>query len=130
MTMSILAVPLTQWVFYHLYFLKICNMKDRLLINKMQSQIWNPLNVLNGCLYCDRSFINIDKSFINKPTFFNFVPQLINKTYRTGTKVILEICTCAIVVQANISLMTRLNFAWVFYGPPSIIKFDHCSGNV
>ena len=37
-------------------------MKDRLLINKMQSQISNPLNVLNGCLYCDRSFINIATS--------------------------------------------------------------------
>ena len=27
--------------------------------------------------YCDRSFLN-------KPTFFNIVPQLIKKTYRTG----------------------------------------------
>ena len=34
-------------------------MKGRLLINKMQWQISNPLSVLNCCLYFDRSFINI-----------------------------------------------------------------------
>ena len=28
-------------------------MKGCLLINKMQSQILNPLSVLNCCLYCD-----------------------------------------------------------------------------
>ena len=26
-----------------------------------------------------------DKSFISKPTFFNFVPQLNKKTYHVGT---------------------------------------------
>ena len=34
-------------------------MKGRLLINKMQSQILNPLIVLNFCLYHGRLFINI-----------------------------------------------------------------------
>ena len=28
---------------------------------------------------------NCDKSFINQPNFFNFVAQLIKKTYRAGT---------------------------------------------
>ena len=35
------------------------NMKGRLLINKMKSQISNLLSVLTCCLYHDRSFIYI-----------------------------------------------------------------------
>ena len=34
-------------------------MKGRLLMNKMQSQISNPLSVLNCCLYCARLFLTI-----------------------------------------------------------------------
>ena len=48
-----------------------------------------------------------DKSFINKPTFFSFVPQLIKKTYRAGTTWFYRFA-CAIGAQAHISLMTRL----------------------
>ena len=61
------------------YFYKIRNTKDHSLINKTQSQISNPLSVLNCGSYCNRSFINknCDKSFINKPAFLNSVPQLI-----------------------------------------------------
>ena len=71
--------PNTMSFLNHLHFQKICNMKDCLLNKKMQLQISNPLNVLNCSLYYDRSFINSDKSFINKPTFLNFVPQLLKK---------------------------------------------------
>ena len=79
-------------------------MKGRLLINKMQWQILNPLSVLNCFLYHDRSFINI---VINKPTLFNFVRQLIKKMYPTGTMWFYRFA-CAIGPQAHISLMTRL----------------------
>ena len=48
-----------------------------------------------------------DKFFINKPTFFNFVPQSIKKTYCAGTKWFYRF-TCAIVAKAHVSLMTRL----------------------
>ena len=49
-----------------------------------------------------------DKSFVNKPTFFfNFVPQLIKKTYRADTTWFYRF-TCAIGAQAHIFLMTRL----------------------
>ena len=48
-----------------------------------------------------------DKSFINKPTFFNFVPQLIKKTYRAGTMWFYRF-VCMRVAQVHISLMTRL----------------------
>ena len=73
--------------FNYLYFQKI-----RLLINKIQQQISNPLSVLNCFLYCDRS-INIVTSFSQiNILFLNFVPQLIKKTYRVGHNVILKIC--------------------------------------
>ena len=48
-----------------------------------------------------------DKSFINKPAFFNSVPQLIKKTYRAGTMWFYRFA-CTIGAQAHISLMTRL----------------------
>ena len=62
------------------------NTKRYLLINKTQSQVSSPLSVLNCRLYCERPFINkyCGKSFINKPDFLNFVPQLIRKIYRPG----------------------------------------------
>ena len=48
-----------------------------------------------------------NKSFINKPTFLNFVPQLIRKIYHVSTARFYRFA-CVIVVQAHISLMTRL----------------------
>ena len=48
-----------------------------------------------------------DMSFINKPTFLNFAPQLIKKTYCMG-KTWFYRFACVIVVQALTSLMTRL----------------------
>ena len=41
-----------------------------------------------------------DKSFINKHTFFNFVPQLVKKTYCTSTTWFYRFA-CMIVVQAH-----------------------------
>ena len=70
MMMNILAVPLTQ-LFYYLHFQKMHNMKGCLLINKMQSQILNPLNVYTEWLFVLWQVVYkyCDKSFINKPTF-------------------------------------------------------------
>ena len=48
-----------------------------------------------------------DTSFINKPTFSNFVPQLIKEMYCVGTIWFYRF-VCTIVMQAHISLMTRL----------------------
>lgn len=60
-------------------------MKGHLLLNKMQSEISNPLSVVNGCLYFWQVLYRYcDKSFINKHAFLNFVPILIKKNYRTG----------------------------------------------
>ena len=65
-------------------------MKHHSLINKIQSQILNPLSVFSCWLYCDWFFINkCKKSFISKPAFLNFVPQLIRKIY---FNLILQIC--------------------------------------
>ena len=48
-----------------------------------------------------------DKSFINKPTFFNIVLWLIKKTYHMGTTWFYRFA-CTMVAQAHISSMTRL----------------------
>ena len=48
-----------------------------------------------------------DKSFINKPTFLNIVPQLIKKTYRAGTTWLYKF-PCTIVAQAHIALITSM----------------------
>ena len=53
---------------------------------QIQSQILNPLSVFSCWLYCDWFFINkCKKSFISKPAFLNFVPQLIRKIYCANT---------------------------------------------
>ena len=48
-----------------------------------------------------------EKSFINKPTFFNIVPQLIKKTYHVDTTWFYRFA-CSVVAQAHNSLRTRL----------------------
>ena len=54
-----------------------------------------------------------DKSFINKPTYFNFVPQLIKKTYRAGTAWFSRF-VCAIAVQAHFFNDKTANIAFLF----------------
>ena len=86
-------------------FRKYINMKGRLVINKMQLQISYLLSVLNFFVPWQVVYKYCDKSFINKPTFLNFVPQLIKKI--SGRSWFCRF-RCMIVAQAHISLMTRL----------------------
>ena len=92
----------------------------------MQSQISNPVNLLIFFFVLWQVVYKYsDKSFINKPTFFNIVPQLFKKTYRVGTTWFYRFA-CMIVVQAHISLMTRLcGIVWqpsIFKGFTSILE--------
>ena len=76
----------------------------------MQSQIPNPLSVLKCHLSCVWSFINTycDKLLTYKPAFLKFLSQLIMKIYRAGRMWFYRFLH-AVVVQAHISLMTRLH---------------------
>ena len=72
-------------------------MKGHLQINKIESQILNPLSPL---LFLPWQVVYkyCDKSFINKPAF-STVPQLIKKIYCVGTMWFYRFA-CAIIAQA------------------------------
>ena len=72
-----------------------------------------------------------DKLFINKLAFLIDVPQLIKKIYCAGTTWFYRFA-CVIVVQAHISLMTRLKrvikeamaILWEQFTPPYVQKLE------
>ena len=71
-------VALTHAFFNYLHFYRICNMNGCLLVNKMQSQVLNPLSVLNCCLYCGRLFKNV----VTSPSYINLLFKLCGQLIR------------------------------------------------